>query len=294
MLNPEIAVNRRPVDRLSRNAQLAAFAARLQPPVAQLVSRAGTGLQNILHGTILGHPLHPAISDVPVGAWTVTAVLDGIELAGGPVIAGADAALVIGLAGGVGAILSGWTDWSDTDEGPRTVGFAHAALNGVAFTLYLAALALRRGERRRAGLIAALTAYGFVGAAAYLGGELAYNDQIGPKHTAEPIAPAAEFTPVLAATALTPANAVRADFGGIPVLLSRTADGIAAISAVCTHRGAPLDQGTFEDGCVTCPWHGSIFSLEDGGVRKGPASFPQPRFEARVNGDQIEVRALQV
>lgn len=273
---------------------MAALAARIQPAVAKLLSRTPTLVQNKLHGTPLGHPLHPALTDVPTGAWTVTAILDGIELARGPAIPGADAALVIGLAGGVGAILTGWADWSDTTDDPRTLGIAHAALNGVAFNLYIAALILRRTGRRRAGLITALAGYGFVSAAAYLGGELAYGQNIGPKHTAEPIAPSAEFVPVIAASALTPAKAIRADFGGIPVLLTQTLDGIAAISAVCTHRGAPLDQGTFADGCVRCPWHGSVFALEDGKVLNGPASFPQPRFEARVNGDFIEVRALAV
>ena len=68
--------------------------------------------------------------------------------------------------------------------------------------------------------------------------------------------------------------------------------GVAAISAVCTHRGAPLADGEFAAGCVTCPWHGSRFALADGRVEQGPATFPQPRFEARINGERIEVRAF--
>jgi hypothetical protein len=60
-------------------------------------------LQNVLHGTVLGHPLHAVITDVPIGAWTVTAALDLCELAGGPGDAGADAALIVGLAGAGGA-----------------------------------------------------------------------------------------------------------------------------------------------------------------------------------------------
>jgi nitrite reductase/ring-hydroxylating ferredoxin subunit/uncharacterized membrane protein len=294
MLNPEIAVNRRPVDRLGRNPQLAAFAAKLQPFVASVLARTGTTVQDLLHGTLLGHPLHPAITDVPTGAWTVTAVLDTLELAGGPTVPGADAALVVGLAGGVGAMVTGWADWSDTTESPRTLGLAHGVLNEIAFLTYAGSLYLRRSGRRRAGLIAALAGYGVLSAAAYLGGELAYGKLIGPKHTAEPLAPADEFVPVLAARELTPGTPVRADLGGIPLLLSHTADGVAAISAICTHRGAPLDAGSFADGCVRCPWHGSTFALDTGRIVSGPASFPQPAFEARVNDDQIEVRALRV
>ncbi len=293
MLNPEIAVNLRPVDRVSRNAALTALAKTVQPAIAKAVASLPPVVRDFLHGTLIGHPFHPVITDIPIGAWTVTAVLDTIELGGGPAIAGADAALAVGLAGAVGAIVSGWADWSDTTDDPRNLGLLHAALNGTAFSAYIVSLALRRSERRQAGLIVGLAAYAFVGAGGYLGGEISYGQQIGPKHTAEPLTPAPEFTPVLATDALAD-KPLRVDFGGIPVLLSRTPDGVAAISAICTHRGAPLDEGTFADGCVTCPWHASVFDLADGSVRQGPASFPQPRFDARINGDRIEVRALIV
>lgn len=294
MLNPEIVANRRPVDRLSRNSRIAALAERVQPAVSKLINSAGLPLQNLLHGSVIGHPLHALITDVPIGAWTVTAVLDSVELLGGPANAGSDAALAIGLAGAAGAIVTGFADWSDTADDPRTLGMAHALVNGVAFAGYAAAFALRLAGHRRSGLITALGAYGVIGAGAYLGGELSFGQLLGAKHTAEPLAPPPDFTPVLAATALSASAPARADLNGIPLLISRTASGVSAISAVCTHRGAPLGEGTFADGCVRCPWHGSRFRLEDGAIVAGPATFPQPRFEARINGDQVEVRALPV
>jgi nitrite reductase/ring-hydroxylating ferredoxin subunit len=85
----------------------------------------------------------------------------------------------------------------------------------------------------------------------------------------------------------------RVDLGGIPVVVLRTEAGIHAIGAACTHRGAPLDEGTLEDACVRCPWHGSLFAFDDGRVLEGPASFPQPRFDARVRGGKIELRAIR-
>jgi hypothetical protein len=63
-----------------------------------------------------------------------------------------------GLAGAGGAIVSGWADWSDAYEDPRTLGMAHAMVNGVAVTGYLLSLALRRSGRRRAGLLTPLIA----------------------------------------------------------------------------------------------------------------------------------------
>ncbi len=296
MLNPEISTNRRPIDRLGKSPLLAVIAEIVQPAVRQLLERAGSGANDVLHGTVAGHPLHPAITDVPVGAWTVTAVLDALELSGRRDVAiAADAALVVGLLGGVGAIATGLADWSDTADEPKNVGMAHALLNAIGFSGYVASLALRRAGQRKAGILVALASYGVTSAAAYVGGELAFGLQLGVRHTAEPFAPPDEYTPVMSAATLTASRPVRVNFGGIPVLVSRTeTGGVAAISAVCTHRGGPLDQGAFADGCVTCPWHGSVFSLTDGGVVRGPASFPQPRFDARETDGRIEIRAFPV
>jgi nitrite reductase/ring-hydroxylating ferredoxin subunit len=293
MLNPEIVANRRPVDRLSRNEPLRALAERVQPLVTSLLAGAGRPVRNLLHGTILGHPLHAVITDVPVGAWTVTAILDAVEVAGGPANASGDAALAIGLAGALAASASGWADWSDTHDDPRALGLAHALVNGVAALGYVASLALRRSGRRRAGLLTGFAAYGIVGAGAYLGGELSFGLLLGAKHTGAPLAPPTEFTPVARLADLPHERPLRAEVAGLPLLVSRLPDGgVAAISAICTHRGAPLDEGSFADGCVTCPWHASRFALDDGRVLDGPAVFPQPRFEARIEGDAVEVRAI--
>lgn len=294
MFNPEISANRRPIDRLSRNTFFAGLAGRIQPIVKRIVAAGGLPVQNVLHGSVLGHPLHAVLTDVPIGAWTVTAALDLCELCGGPSDLGADSALIVGLAGAAGAIVTGWADWSDTQDDPRTLGMTHATANGLAVTGYLASLLLRRYGRRRLGLFAGLAAYGALGAAAYIGGELSFGQLLGAKHTAEPIVPPGDFTPVLDAGELSQDRPARADFNGIPLLVSYRDGTVWAICAVCTHRGAPLADGAFADGCVRCPWHGSKFALDDGRVVAGPATFPQPRFEARINGGRVEVRAFDV
>ena len=88
-------------------------------------------VRNFLHGTWLGHPIHPVITDVPIGAWTVAAIFDTYELTTGDEILnrGADLAVGIGLLGAVGAAATGLTDWSDTYEKPRRVGTMHALVN---------------------------------------------------------------------------------------------------------------------------------------------------------------------
>ena len=82
-MNPEISSTERPVDALTREAVLARAAAVLQPPLRKwLENPRRRALRDVLHGTFLGHPLHPLLTDVPVGAWTVTAVCDVLELLG--------------------------------------------------------------------------------------------------------------------------------------------------------------------------------------------------------------------
>src|SRR5206468_709929 len=73
-------------------------------------------IQDLLNGTWLGHPLHPVITDVPVGAWVCTALLDTMGSVSGDegLERAADVTLATGLAAGVGAAITGWTDWSDT------------------------------------------------------------------------------------------------------------------------------------------------------------------------------------
>jgi len=80
---------------------------------------------------------------------------------------------------------------------------------------------------------------------------------------------------------------------GGPVLLYRDGDAISAIGAVCSHAGGPLEEGKFENGCVECPWHHSVFNLRTGKVVHGPATHAQPAYEARLFQGQIEVRLIR-
>ena len=86
-------------------------------------------------------------------------------------------------------------------------------------------------------------------------------------------------------------DARRVEADGVPVLLFRRDDRILALAATCPHRGAPLEEGTFDHDTVVCPWHGSCFALADGALLRGPSAMPLPRYEARVNDGTVEVRA---
>ena len=71
--------------------------------------------------------------------------------------------------------------------------------------------------------------------------------------------------------------------------LTRSNGQLYAVQEFCTHRCGPLSEGAVCDNQITCPWHGSRFDLRTGAVVEGPAVFVQPRLEARVRDDRIEV-----
>jgi nitrite reductase/ring-hydroxylating ferredoxin subunit/uncharacterized membrane protein len=257
----------------------------------QSAGRTGRQVQNALHGTWLGHPLHPALTDVPLGAWTATAVLDMMEAAGREeCAAGADISLQVGLAGAAGAALAGLTDWHVTDGSARRVGIVHGMLNLLSVGLYTASLIARKRRDRAAGRALAMAGFVVSSAAAYLGGNLVYGKQIGVNHAvAEPLP--SEWTAVMAESELPPDLPHRAEVNGVKVLLVRRGSEIFCIYEVCSHLGGPLAEGEIKGDTVTCPWHGSRFSLCDGSVIDGPATHPQPCFETRVSGGRIEVKA---
>ena len=254
---------------------------------------AGRELKNILHGTWLGHPLHPALTDVPLGAWTAALALDAMESISGrrELGAGADAAIAVGLVGAAGAAVTGLTDWSETHGRARKVGLLHGLLNVGATALYTTSLVLRRKQKRSAGVGFAMLGFAVSSASAYLGGHLVFGEQIGVNHAAAQEMPK-EFVPVLSDAELREGEMKRADAGGVPVLLVRCDGEVCALAHTCSHLGGPLSEGKLEGNVVQCPWHGSRFNVRDGSVVDGPATFPQPRFETRVREGQIEVRSI--
>src|SRR5678815_2811235 len=137
---------------------------QIQPLVRDAFKSAGPvgrEVKNILHGTWLGHPLHPALTDVPLGAWTAALALDAMESISGrrELAVGADAAIAVGLVGAAGAAVTGLTDWSETNGRARKVGLLHGLLNVGATALYTTSLVLRRRNKRSAGLGFAMLGY---------------------------------------------------------------------------------------------------------------------------------------
>jgi nitrite reductase/ring-hydroxylating ferredoxin subunit/uncharacterized membrane protein len=250
-------------------------------------------VREFLAGTWLGHPLHPALTDVPIGAWLAAGFLD---VFGGEEARPASRKLIgFGALAALPTAVAGLADWVDIDDpAAKRVGFVHGAGNLAAVGLYLLSWrARRRGHQGRGVALSMLATSGAVGTA-YLGGHLSFAQGVGVDETTFEEGPknwkALDVTP----DRLGDGKKMRANVGQVRLLLYRSGDRILALSDHCSHRGCALAGGRIEgkgdDAAVVCPCHGSTFRLTDGEVLRGPATAPQPAYEARIQGDKIEVR----
>lgn len=266
----------------------------LQKTIVALFAGGGpTGKQvkNLLNGTWFGHPAHPALTDVPIGAWTATLVLDAIATARDDeaLRRAADITLATGLAGAVGAALTGVTDWSDTYGKERSVGLLHGLLMVGTVALYSAALGARLAGARAAGGALGGAGYALLLGGAYLGGEEVSGIGYGVNHTAFQPGPAG-YTAVLPEAELASATLTRVQAECVPVLLAKVDGQIYALHDTCVHAGCSLAEGRLEGTSVVCSCHGSQFDLRDGAVINGPATMAAPHFDVRVEQDMIEVK----
>ncbi len=252
----------------------------------------GSGsVKSVLSGTWLGHPLHPALTDLPIGFLTAATVADLFGGEGGA--SAADALTAVGLVTVAPTAAAGISDWVDTVGAERRVGFIHALANVGASTLFLAALLSRRGGNRAASRLFSVAGLGVLNASGYLGGHLVFTAGIGVDHTVFD-EPPLEWTKVARESDLADDTAQLMWAQGYGVMLYRHAGTIHAMADRCSHAAGPLHEGEVgQDLCVTCPWHGSRFRLSDGSVMRGPATAGQPVFDARVRDGNVEVRRRQ-
>jgi len=258
------------------------------------LGRPGQALKNAMHGTtILGHPLHPAITDVPLGAWTVGVLADWTFVITGriPPAAG-DFALAIGIAAGLLAALTGSTDFHDTYGHERRLALTHGAVMSVVVVAEITSFAIRIAAPPTSHIAAVDLATGawlLALAGAYVGGHLTFALGTAVNRNAFAEGPA-HFVKVGSSDDFPEAKKVRTDAGGLPALIVRKDGVLHAIGAVCSHAGGPLEEGTLDGDVVTCPWHSSRFCIDDGHVMGGPATFSQPPLLVRERNGAVEVR----
>ena len=252
-------------------------------------------LKDFLHGTWLGHPLHPVLVQVPVGSWISAGLLDAVP----PLRPAATAMIGTGVVAAVPAALAGAADWSEQEPGVRRLGALHALLNVSALGLYAGSLVARGKGRGGLGRVLSYTGLGLATVSASIGGHMSYAQSSGASHS------------VTAARALQhdwidlgPLDdlpegrpALRTGSGGsatVPLAVVRRGVRVDVFIGPCSHLSGPLQEGTVEQvrgaTCLVCPWHGSAFDLDSGEPRRGPAANPQEKLEVRMQAGRVLAR----
>src|SRR3984957_12316078 len=249
----------------------------------------------LLHGgRWVGHPLHPALSDLPIGLWTGVMELGATDRAPAP-RRGIDAAGMLSAAGIIAAgatALTGLNDWAVSNDQDRRVGLLHGLLNTAALGLQCASLGTRvaghRGSARALGA-ASLTV---TAAAGYLGGHLVFARGVMVSRVAWSTGPR-RWVRALEEADLPDDSPAAVVAEGRQVMLYRHGGTLYAIDNICSHAGGLLSRCPVADLTATCPLHGSRFSLTDGSAARGPANQPQPVLPTRIRNGWIEVRGSQ-
>ena len=234
-------------------------------------------VKDFLNGKWLGHPVHGALTDLPVGIFTLAIVFDVLDLR-----EAADISVWLGILGMLGAAVAGLADYSDTDGHPRMVATVHATIMVVALVLYLVSAVMRLGgpADRTVPIVVGVVAYLLLTTGAYIGGEVVYSlgNMVSrhawrfwaqPKWQALDVVDVPEGVPT------------KAKAGAQSLVLVRRGDTIHALHDVCAHAGGILSEGRIVDDCIECPLHQSRYELSTGFKKAGPTTYDQPRYEVR-------------
>jgi nitrite reductase/ring-hydroxylating ferredoxin subunit/uncharacterized membrane protein len=260
----------------------------------EVLGSPGATLKSLMHGTKpVGHPLHPALIAVPLGAFAVMVLGDWLALLTRAIPSEVGPfALIVGILGMLAAAVTGYTDYTGTVGKERRYATVHGATMTVLLVAMLVSLALRYGHSATlffTGVLVSTAAYLVMLWGAYLGGHLSFGfgTMVNRNAFSEGVT---EWTEVGAPKKFAEGKPVRVQAGDMAVLVVRLSGTLNAIAATCSHAGGPLEEGTFEGDIVTCPWHGSKFCVADGRVENGPATFDQPAFLVREEHGKVEVR----
>ena len=257
----------------------------------------GRVLKNLMHGTIgLGHPLHPAITDVPIGAWTVGVAADYAAHYTHriPTEAG-DVALIVGVLSALLAVITGYTDFHATFAQERRLALLHGLTNTIVTVVMMVSLALRwwAGDGAHP-LAVGLATAGWLGVilGGYIGGHVVFGVATMVNRSA--FLDGFEGAVAVGQSTDFPEGELRlADAGGMPVLMVRRGGRLFGMSNTCSHAGGPLNEGTLDGHVVTCPWHASRFDIRSGRVCGGPATFGMPSLRVIEVDGTVTVELAQ-
>ncbi|HEV8698963.1 MAG TPA: Rieske (2Fe-2S) protein [Candidatus Limnocylindrales bacterium] len=251
-------------------------------------------IKDLLNGRWLGHPLHAASTDIPIGLLLGVVVLD---IVGQP--AAADIVLVGTIIFMVLSALSGLADYSDTSGMALTRATLHASIMVVTLVILIVSAVMRAGAPidRTAPIALSIIGFVLITIGAFVGGDVAYvfGNMVNRHAFRGPGAKwvALDTGAVADLRTLPEATPTKMRAGSNDLMVVRIGDTVHALHHVCAHAGGPLSEGTLVDGCIQCPWHGSRFRLTDGYAQRGPTVYDQPSYEVRAaEGGGYEVRRV--
>jgi nitrite reductase/ring-hydroxylating ferredoxin subunit/uncharacterized membrane protein len=236
-------------------------------------------IKDLLGGTWLGHPVHSAITDLPIGALTVAIILEFLGHH-----TPANVALIVAVASIGASIVTGLADYTDVDGTARMRATVHATVMLISQALFIISLLIRNGSPQDRTIPTLLVLIGFatISLGAAIGGDLVF--LIGTHVNRHAWRGAGtKWIPLELGDLpdIPEGGPTKAKAGINTLVLVRNGDTIFALHETCAHAGGPLAEGTLVDGCIQCPWHGSRFRLADGHVARGPSMYDQPAYEVR-------------
>ncbi|MGJ7908033.1 Rieske 2Fe-2S domain-containing protein [Actinopolyspora sp. H202] len=259
----------------------------------------GRRLKDALHGVWLGHPLHPAVVQAPMGAFACAGVVDALPGRGVGERRVTRLLIKLGLLASVPAAVAGAADFAQGHEEQQRTGLVHALTSTAALTSYLLSLRWRASGREVAGIAAGWSGLGFTVASGMLGGHLSFHQATSVNHAdAVPHIAPDEWTDLGEVADLPEGSPTRRMAGEVPVFVLRDRGELYVLADRCSHASGPLNQGSLSwpDGspCVECPWHGSVFRVASGEVVHGPATAPQPTFHTRVVDGRLQALVRRI
>lgn len=255
--------------------------------------------------SIKGHPIHPALIPFPVAFLLGAVAFDAIGVLLGRAAfwtTGAYLALA-GIGAALVAAIPGFIDYVFTvppDSSGRKRATQHMLLNLSAVALFVLAWIVRGNAEARPELLQLVveaSGAGLLSIGGWMGGTLAFRNQIGVDHryaragkwAEEDVATGSGGSAIVVRAKLEVDQMKLLRIDGRRIVLARTAGGYVAFEDRCPHRGGSLAGGMMMCGRVQCPWHGSQFDVATGAVEAGPAEKGIEAFRVERSGDQLTV-----
>lgn len=260
---------------------------RILQAIVRWIFRPLPWLRDLLSGRWIGHPLHAALADFPIGALMAASLLDILDLR-----AAADAAVAFGIVLMLVSALSGLSDYSETDGLALRRATVHSSLMVVALVVYLFSLWLRLGAPadRTAPVVLGFIGLGLLLGAAYVGGDVVF--VLGNMVYRHAFRAKGTQWVRLEVGDIPEGVPTKARSGAQALVLVRRGERVHALHDVCAHASCSLSGGSIVGETIECPCHGSRYRLDDGEVVRGPSVYDQPAYELRQAGEGWEARRI--